>query len=517
MKRTFALLGATITCIFITNTMTSQAPAIEWSKCYGGSSSEELHAIYPTSDGGYIMGGQTQSADGDVTNQLGWSDCWVVKIAANGAIQWQKSYGSAEWEVLYDIKPTTGGGYVFVGRSTSNQGDLTSNYGSDDVWVVKLNNSGNIQWQRSYGGSSHEDPRCIIQTSDGGYAVSGYSWSSNHDVDSNQGQGDMWILKINSTGNIQWKKSFGSTEYDEAYMIEQTSDGGYIVAGYAGAANGDVTGHHGGMDAWAIKLNSSGNVEWKKCYGGTSDEWFSSVKQTPDGGFIFFGDTESEDGDVSSVNGSSDMWLVKTNSTGNIQWEKTFGGSSYEEGAYLSLTNDGGYIVTGYTASNDMDVTGNHGDIDYWVVKLSSSGNIQWQKCMGGPEEDEGYAVIQTADNGYMVLGYSNSDGGDVTGGHGDYDAWLVKLSGTVGMDEEQTTLINTTSIYPNPASTHITLSNITRGAVISIHDSNGKLMHQAVVNDTQATINTAQYASGVYMVQVKHNNTKETHRLVID
>ncbi len=514
MKTLNVLFFAAFILFFSQQTINAQAPGIEWQKCFGGSSTDELHAVQPTTDGGFILAGETQSDNGQVTFQNGWSDGWVVKISNNGTIQWQKSYGGPQWEHIYDIKQTSDGGYVFVGSSDSDTGDLTNNYGWTDVWIVKLNSTGNIQWQRSYGGSSADNPRSIIQTSDGGYAVCGYSWSSDHDVDSNLGEGDVWVLKVNSTGNIQWKKSLGSSEYDDASMIQETSDGGYILAGYAGASNGDVTGHHGNMDAWAIKLSSTGVLEWQKCYGGSNSEWFSTVRQTADGGFIFFGDTDSDDEDVNQLNGASDMWIVKTTSTGTIEWEKTIGGSNYEEGTDIRLTNDGGYIVTGYTASNDIDVSGNHGEIDVWVVKLDGTGQIQWQKCLGGTGEDDGISITPTTDNGYLVVGITNSDDDDVTDAQGDYDGWAVKLAGTVSVDE---TIESSFSVYPNPAKDNIIIRNIERGSSISIHDITGKLVHQSVVNDVQTTISTIHLPGGVYFVQLKNNNKVSSQKLVID
>lgn len=517
MTRFITLLMSTFLGSLFSNVLIAQAPIIDWQRSFGGSAYDELIVVKATHDGGYIMAGHTESNDGDITTNAGNSDCWVVKTNANGDIEWQKTYGGSGYDNIVDIIPTTGGGYIFCALSSSNDGQLTMNYGSDDVWIVKLNSAGNIQWQRSYGGSSHDNCRSIIQTLDGGYAMAGYTLSNDNDLSLNQGQGDVWVLKITSTGNVQWSETFGGSGYDVGECIIQNSDGSYIIVASTDSEDGDVTGSHGFGEAWIFKLNSNGGPMWSKTLGGSGFDGLYGATITADGGYAFIGYAESNDGDLAGHNPvGGDLWLVKTDAFGEIQWQKTYGGSDFED-AYTIHPTDDGYIITGYTASNDGDFSGNHGDIDYLVFKVNNTGDMQWHKCIGGPEEDFSFSSALTTDGGIILTGGSNSDGGDVTGGHGYFDGWVVKLSGTVSMDEEPTTHINTTSIYPNPAAAHITLSNIARGAVITIHDSNGKLMHEAVVNETQAIINTTQYASGVYMVQVKHGNTKETHRLVID
>jgi len=195
------------------------------------------------------------------------------------------------------------------------------------------------------------------------------------------------------------------------------------------STDGDVNGNHGDADYWIVKLNSTGNIMWQKSYGGSSADYAESIKQTTDGGYIIAGFSESTDGDVTENYGYADYWIVKLNSTGNIMWQKSYGGSSRDEAFSIQQTSDGGYIVAGYSESTDGDVTGNYSEYDYWVVKLNSTGNIMWQKCLGGSGTDWAFSIQKTADSGYIVAGRSHSTDGDVTGHHGDADFWVVKLS----------------------------------------------------------------------------------------
>ncbi len=252
---------------------------------------------------------------------------------------------------------------------------------------------------------------------DGGYIVAGKSSSNDGDVTNHHGSigsMDYWVVKLDSTGTIQWQKCLGGTYGEVGYSIQQTDDDGYIVAGYSSSNDGDVTNNHGSVDYWVVKLDSLGTIQWQKCLGGSRDEEGYSIQQTADGGYIVAGSTYSKDGDVTNNHGKSDYWVVKLDSTGTIQWQKCLGGTHDDEALSIQQTADGGYIVAGDSGSNDGDVTNNHGKTDYWIVKLDSTGIIQWQKCLGGSSYDEALSIQQTADGGYIVAGGTESHDGDV-------------------------------------------------------------------------------------------------------
>jgi len=413
----------------------AQAPDIAWQKCLGGSGYDNAFCIQKTPDGGFIVAGYSGSLDGDVTGfQGGAADYWVVKLTATGIIDWQKCYGGSGWENARSIIYTSDAGYIIAGFSASSDGDLSLNHGFDDCWIIKINALGEIEWQNSYGGTKSEWANSIQQTSDGGYIFAGFSYSNDGDVSGHHGTTefeDGWVVKLNAEGSLLWQKSFGGTDDDIITSIQQISDGGYLVAGttYAGfGAN---------WDYWIFKLNSSGEIQWEKELGGSDTDMSINNIETSDGSFVISaGFTDSNDGDVSGnhAEGHSDYWLIKLDSLGMLLWQKCYGGTKDDAAKSIIQTFDKGFIIAGVSVSNDGDVTGHHGGIssgDYWVVKIDTIGNIQWQNSLGGNAFDVAYSIIESLDSGFVIAGSSNSTDGDVTGLHGGgipIDFWIVKL-----------------------------------------------------------------------------------------
>ena len=404
---------------------------IQWQKCLGGSGSDYANSIQQTEDGGYIVAGYTSSTNGDVSDNNGGNDYWVVRLDEDGSIIWQKCLGGSGTDYAKSIQQTADGGYIVAGDTYSSDGDVSKNNGKGDYWVVRLDEDGSIIWQNSFGGSENDMVNSVAQTSDGGYIVAGYTSSTDGDVSDNNGGNDCWIVKLTDEGSMTWQKCFGGTKNDYAASIQQTSDGGYIVAGITYSTNGDVSGNHGGSDYWIVKLTDEGSMTWQKCFGGTGSESASSIQQTSDGGYIVTGYTSSNNGDVSGDNhGGWDYWMVKLTDEGSITWRKCFGGNDTDYGNSVEQTSDGGYIVAGYTRSqNGGDVSGKIGGDDYWIVKLTSDGSMTWQKCFGGYNNDQAYSIQQTSDGEYIVAGYTKSINRDVSGNHGSTDYWVVKFT----------------------------------------------------------------------------------------
>ncbi|MCW3122115.1 MAG: C-terminal target protein [Flavipsychrobacter sp.] len=477
----------------------AQAPVIEWQKSLGGSNYDSPLSIQPTSDGGYILAGSSSSTDGDITGNHGLVDGWVVKLSSSGSLEWQISLGGNMFDEANCVQQTTDGGYIVTGYSTSTDGDVTVNRGYADVWIVKLSSSGTIQWQRSYGGSAVDLARFIVQTSDGGYIVAASSASNDGDVSGNHSsidERDIWVFKINGTGDIQWQKCYGGSFAEEPWCIQQTLEGGYIVIGYTYSLDGDVSGFHGTYDRWVVKLSGVGDIQWQKCYGGTNIETGLYIQQTTDSGYITTGVTYSNDIDVSGNRGGMDYWIEKLSSSGNIIWQKCYGGKNDDGSACIQQTSDGGYITAGMTESDNGDVSGSNGFEDYWVVKLSAAGTIQWQKCLGGTNADEAMSVKQTHDGGYVVVGFSKSIDGNVIGNHGDYDYWVVKLKSTVGIP-----VVNSgteISVIPNPATDMISVTGVEK-ATIRIFDAIGRQIKEAAAN----TIRIKDLPSGIYLARI--------------
>ncbi|PHR49568.1 MAG: hypothetical protein COA32_00120 [Fluviicola sp.] len=430
----------------------AQEPVIEWQKSLGGSANDHARSIKQTVDGGYIVAGQTESNDGDVIGNNGGYDFWIVKLDVVGDTNWQKTYGGSSDDMMSSIEQTTDGGYIVVGSSVSNDGDVSVNQGSYDYWVVKIDATGNITWQKSFGGSGNDAASSIKQTLDDGYIIIGNSDSNDGNVSGNHGFYDYWILKLDAAGNITWQKSLGGTGYDFGSSIQQTTDGGFIVAGRSQSSNGDVSGNHGDYDYWIVKLDGVGNIIWQKSLGGSWSDQPGSIQQTTDGGYIVAGQSYSINGDVTGSIGGWDYWIVKLNTSGNITWQKSYGGSEDDRPGSIQQTTDGGYIVTGRSQSNDVDVTVNNGGDDYWIIKLDLAGNIIWQKSLGGSGNESGSSIEQTTDGGYIVAGFSYSNDGDVTGNNGGTDGWIVKIGipniyGNVYKDINENCILETSEL----------------------------------------------------------------------
>ena len=432
-------------------------------KLLGGAVHEEAYSIQNTTDGGYIVAGLSSTlSGGDITGtnhggELGGNDYWIVKLDGAKNITWNKLLGGDGTDEARSIQQTPDGGYIVAGYSTSSaNGDVTeANHGSYDYWIVKLDVSGNIEWNKILGGTGDDKAQSIDLTADGGYIVAGYS--NNFEGGGNvseetYGGYDYWVVKLDNGGNIIWDNLMGGTGDDVAYSIQQASDGNYIIAGNsASSASNDVTGiNHGTAsfptDCWIVRLNASGTVIlWNKLLGGSKDDEAQSIEQTPDGGYIVAGFSgSSNNGDVSGINhdlyfNSPDYWIIKLDRFGNITWDKLLGGELWEKAYSIKLTSDGGYIVAGFsTSSANGNVTeSNHSNVstsDYWIVKLDGTGNILWNRLIGGSADDYARAVLQSPDGGYIVAGFTKSSfNGDVTSGNhsGNNDFWIIKLGST--------------------------------------------------------------------------------------
>jgi hypothetical protein len=413
-------------------------------KLFGGTGDDEAYGIQQTNDGGYIVAGySTSSSNGDIsTANHGGMDCWIVKLDATGNIGWNKLIGGNMDDWANCIRQTTDGGYILAGYSYSSaNGNVTgTNHGGIDAWIVKLDASGNIIWNKLLGGLNNDVLGNINQTSDGGYIVAGYSLSSaNGDVTGvNHGVGtaDYWILKLDASGNIVWNKLIGGNGDDVAQEVWQTNDGGYIVVGNSNSsASGNVTGTtHGSADSWIVKLDATGNIIWNRLYGANGSDNLIAIRQTIDGGYIAGGwSYSSANGDVTGVNhGQSDYWIVKLDATGNIIWNKLYGGTQLDRLNSMEQTLDGGYILAGSTyspADGDVPAT-SHGGYESWILKLDAMGSISWNKLYGGSDQDFPNSIQQTSDGGYIVAGSSSSSyNGDVTSvNHGISDFWIIKL-----------------------------------------------------------------------------------------
>jgi hypothetical protein len=401
--------------------------SLAWQKSLGGSGNDMFFDVLQTADGGYVAAGLTSSNDGDVSGSHGDFDGWVLKVDGNGNKLWQTALGSAFTDQFYAITTSPDGGYVVAGDNRFTDGNTTGKT-LYDVWVVKLNANGNQVWSKSFGSTKDDLAYNIINTADGGYLVSGSTFGKDGDVSANHGDEDIWLLKIDGNGNKVWERSFGGSAFDEMGYVALAADGGYFLVGTTHSNDGDVNGFRGVSDVLVVKLDVNGNKLWSKTFGGSQDDNVEAVIATKDGGCALTGSTYSNDGDISGNHGALDCWVLKLDNSGQKMWSSVLGGSAYDDGMSLVTLPDGGYMVSIYSNSTDGDVTGNHGSVDVWAVKLNSNGKKLWQKSFGSTTMDWASSIITTADGGILFAGKSTSNDGDVTGNHGIGDGWLIKL-----------------------------------------------------------------------------------------
>ncbi len=431
----------------------SQEYQIIWQNCFGGSSLEGAYDIVPLSNG-YLIAGGTGSNDGDISISYGLGDGWVVRIDSTGNMLWEKTYGGSDSEGFYRIIPTTDNNFYLLGISWSSDGDISYDPypGSPDYWIVKIDSSGNILWDKIVGGTHGESLSSGAATLDGGVVAIGHTYSSDGDVSVYYGMADTWVVKLSSEGELEWDYTIGTDWIDKGYAILATSDGGYLLTSSSSIhdhAVGNITctpHSYGWTECVLFKLDSKLNLEWQNCYGGSNHDGIYGIIELDDG-YMFSSYTTSNDGDVTGYHGDADIWLVKIDFYGNIIWEHCFGGYKGESAFHISSNSNGSYTIVGSTRSNDGDVSGNHGlsefDTDVWMFNASNEGELLWQKCFGGqgsePIPGLRFGVLKKSDNNYVIAtttdyGPSYDVGCKPHGGNGDKDIWVFEIKDCTGL-----------------------------------------------------------------------------------
>ncbi|MBK9196710.1 MAG: T9SS type A sorting domain-containing protein [Flavobacteriales bacterium] len=379
----------------------------------------------------------------------------------------------------------------------------------------ELDPSGNLLWERTYGGSLSDQGMSVQLTNDGGYILGCHSESSDGDVAFNNGNDDWWVLKLDSAGGIVWQQVLGSSAAEWMVGVMQTSAGDYVVHGLTQGNDVDVVGNHGNMDGWVARLETSGALVWQRPLGGSAMDWAWSIAETSDQGFIVGCQSESNDGDVSQSIGGGDAWVVKLDASGVLLWDKSLGGTTYDGIASIQVVPNGGFVFVGYTYSINGDVVGNHGGGDAWVVKLNSFGTLEWQKPMGGSLLDQGVSIHPTADGGFLVGVRAESSDGDVSTAMGGEDFWAVKLNAAgVGVDERQ---MNRFMLFPNPATEDLSVRcTETTNAELIIIDAAGRNVLATTVRGRECSVDLRGLSAGVYSVTLLSGSDVMRAQLVI-
>jgi hypothetical protein len=430
----------------------SAQPDTLWTRTYGSAGSDYGWSVLQTPDNGFIMSGITNSYG------AGSYDVYLVKTDANGDVEWTKTYGGPGWDEGWSIEPTADSGYIIVG--------WTESYGSgqDDVYLLKTDADGDTLWTQTYGGAFDDIGRSVKQTNDG-YIIAGcIDPYGAYDL-------DLYLVKTDTDGDLLWTKMYGGpSAMDGARAVQVAPDSCYVIAGWTA-----TLGTAGSEDVWLLKTDTEGDTIWTKTYGGPDWDEARSMQKTTDGGYIITGVTSSFGA------GGSDIYLIKTDADGDTLWTRTYGGTGDDYGNYVQQTTDDGYIITGYTQSYGP------GWFNLYVVKTDANGDTLWTQVYGGTELDFGYSVQQTSDHGYIIAGQTGSFGA------GGDDAWLIRLAPEPGIEETGGGVVPASYVlsqsYPNPFTTetaiHFQLSK-PNAVTIAIYDVAGQLI-QTLANEPRA------------------------------
>ena len=382
MGRRLFLSGVVLFVLTLSFVVVVKADSLTWSQTYGGTGSDIPHSLITTADGGYVLAGETGSFG------AGHKDFWLIKTDISGNVEWNQTYGGLGYERAYGLVATSDGGYALIG----------------DNLLVKTDEFGDMEWNQTYGGGSTDFVLSLVEVSDGGYAIAGFTYSFG------AGGQDCWLVKTDAAGNAEWNQTYGGAGDDRAHTLIKADDGGYVLAGTTRSYGA------GNFDFWVVKTDANGTMQWNQTYGKTTYEYGYSIVKTFDEGYAIAGFT----GYTDSIEGEKyDFWLVKIDEFGAMQWNQTYGGEGDDRVYSLVATSDGGYLLVGGTMSFGA------GNMDSWLVKTDSMGNMEWNRTYGGAGADAARSVVETDDGGYAFVGETGSFGA------GGSDFWLVKTDET--------------------------------------------------------------------------------------
>ena len=415
------------------------------SKSFGGALDEKVTSAVETKDGGMLVLGYTNSNDGDVNKTHDLIDIWLTKIDNNGNKVWSKSIGGSLNDYGSSIIATTDGNYVIAGYSASNDGDIPGNVGMHDFFISKINENGTKIWSKNYGFTSHDHAHKVIQTKDGGYFVAGFAEyegilgsggtqdnGNGHGIGHRgvlHGSGEYLGVKLDSNGEFQWFRYYGGTQNDRITDVIQADDNGYVMVGYSESSNFDITDNKGSYDYWVIKITEYGQLEWKHNFGGSGIDQAFGIAKTDNNSYIIVGKSNSNDKDVSKSLGGFDAWVIHLDHHGELIWEKSFGGAEFDNVNTITKLSNGNFAIAGNTR-NSFDGKPNNGQNDFWVFEIDNKANskIYWQKTFGGSKIDDATAIFQNKNKELIVVGESQSKDMDVPENKGGNDLWMIKL-----------------------------------------------------------------------------------------
>ncbi len=431
--------------------------------------------VIATSDGGYLITGMT------TTFIAGDTDVCVIKTDYLGNLVWSTTYGGSQPDYAHSLIATSDGNYFLLGFSKS------YGNGGDDIWLVKINPSGSLIWSQTYGTTfGHDRAFEIISTSDGNYAITGFSNSN------------AYLAKIDLAGNVIWSKNYGGGQFESSYSLKQCLDGGYILAGQTYSYG------QGGSDIYIIKTDPNGDTLWTKTFGGAGTDCGNNVLANSDGTYAIACETNSIGA------GDYDMQLIKTDASGNFSWTQTYGGNVKDVTKTMEATPDGGYIISGISRSFGWI------NPNFWIVKVDAFGNMQWNKSYGSWYHDHGYTIRLTSDGGYIVIGHSEDSNALKR-------VMFVKEDASIFVSVQEFALNDVFSVYPNPTEgiIKIDIDENALSSTVKISNSLGQIMFLETIDASNTNkskiINLKDKEPGIYFVSIQSSKGLTTKKIILN
>jgi hypothetical protein len=464
---------------------------VTFDRTYGGVLNDWGSSVQETRDGGYILVGSSSSFG------PGALDVYLIKTDSLGNDLWFKTYGRTFDDWGYSVQETQDGGFIIAG------GTFSTGSNTYDVYLIRTDSLGDSLWAKMFAGSSEDWAYSVQETQDGGYILGG--WTSSF----GNGGEDVFVIKTDSAGNLLWMKTYGGSSDERGYSIQETQDGGFIITGWTNSFGA------GQNDVYLIRTGSSGDTLWTKTYGSLDYEYGFSVQETQDGGHIIAGRA------FTLTSGSFDVYLIKTDSSGNALWTKNYGGIEEDRGTSVQQTQDGGYIVTGWTASYGQGLS------DIYLLRTDSSGDTLWTRTFGDTAEERSSSVQETQGGGFIIVGRTSSIGAGGT------DVYLIKTDGNgmVGIEEEKSEFgirnaeFGLKQNHPNPFH-KLTAISYQLGdpshTSLKVYDITGRLVETLVDKLQKPGVyqipftNNQLPASGIYFYQLKSGDFAATKKLIL-
>lgn len=507
---------------------------ILWEKSYGGLKSEYLFDALPTPDYGFLLIGSSLSdkSGNKKDKKVNDLDFWLWKMDEHGGLDWQRSFGGTGSDWLQSVDLTSDGGFILGGTTTSSIGGVKeeASRGKEDIWVIKLNAKGDLEWQKTIGGSGRDELKKIIAIKGGGYLIGGSSDSrpikNNSEEEGEKfseafGNMDYWVIKIDIEGAIEWEKTFGGIYRDELQSLIQTKDGGFLIGGTSNSpiSGNKIESNYGEGDYWIIKLDKEGNEEWQRSVGGEKDDRLSVLIETRSGLYIVGGSSSSKaEGRKTIDNGKgTDFWIVAIDQNGRIIWQETYDFGQYDILTSIFENEDESLLIGGYAQSERTrsKKTDNEGINDYIVLKVDSEGKELWRKSVGSSGTDILKKAIEIYDGSYLLAGMSSGENSkDRKSGFGGYDFWVVKLKDEEKEDKKREEGLKA---WPNPTQnyTNIIVNHDFEKATVYIYDILGREIQQFKAEQRTIPVNLEAQSEGVYIIRVETNVKKQNIKVI--